>query len=393
MKFSDVIGQKELKHHLVTMVEQKRVSHAMLFLGPEGSGGLSLGVAFAQYLLCEKVNTRNTPSLFEAGPTKAPTDSCGQCASCIKAAGFVHPDIHFSFPVISKKNDRPPVSSDFIKEWREFLKEQSYGNNYDWLQFIDAENKQGNISTNEVADINRKMNLKSFEGAYKILIMWMPEFLGSQGNKLLKLIEEPPPDTIFILVAENENLILPTILSRTHLIKLRPLHNIEIEAALELQKGTQVARAGQLAAISHGNFREAIQQLEHADDDWDKLLREWMNSILKTGPGAQIKWIEEIAKAGREKQKQFLRYFNHLIELAIRQKIMPSSEEMTTTRENDFADRLSRLCGIEQLEAINTELDNAAYYIERNANGKILFHALTIRLYYIISNKSVILMH
>lgn len=272
------------------------------------------------------------------------------------------------------------------------MQEQPHGNTYDWLQFIDAENKQGNITAAEVEDINLKMNLKSFENAYKILIMWMPELLGGQGNKLLKLIEEPPPDTIFMLVGENENMILPTILSRTQLVRIHPLTRLDIESTLELRHGVAMQKARQIAAVSNGNFREALVHLSHSDDDWEKLLREWMNSIIKTGPVAQLKWVEEIAKTGRENQKQFLRYFSQLIELAVRSAyIMPSPDSIS--REQDFANRLNKLCTIEQLEAINHELDQSIYHIERNANAKILFHALTIRLYHIISNNSVILVH
>jgi DNA polymerase-3 subunit delta' len=294
--------------------------------------------------------------------------------------------------VITSDKLKKPKSSDFIGPFRQFMQEQPFGNNYDWLQFIDAENKQGNITAAEVEDINHKMNLKSFENAYKILIIWMPEFLGKEGNKLLKLIEEPPPDTIFILVAENESLVLPTILSRTQLVRLHPLTRLDIESTLELKHGVAIKKAQQIAAVSNGNLREALIHLGNSEDDWENLLRDWMNSIIKTGPVAQLKWVEEIAKTGRENQKQFLRYFSQLIELALRSCfIQPAAEQIS--REQDFANRLNKLCGLEQLEAINRELDRAVYHIERNANAKILFHALTIRLYHIISNKSVILMN
>jgi DNA polymerase-3 subunit delta' len=238
------------------------------------------------------------------------------------------------------------------------------------------------------------MSLKSFEAEYKILIMWMPELLGKEGNKLLKLIEEPPPNSLFILVAENESLILPTILSRTQLVKVPMLSTLQVEAALETRQGISPKKAQQVAAMSNGNYHEALQQLQHAEDDWEILLRDWLNSIIKTGPAAQVKWIEEVSKTGREKQKQFLKYFTHLLEHAIRLRVMGNavdegSENQSTT---DFAIRFNKLCNISQQEAIINELDQAAYYIERNANAKILFHALTIRLYHIISNKSVILM-
>jgi DNA polymerase-3 subunit delta' len=264
---------------------------------------------------------------------------------------------------------------------------------YDWLQFIDAENKQGNITAHECNDIIRKLNLKSFESEYKILIMWMPEFLGKEGNKLLKLIEEPPPNTLFILVAENEDLILPTILSRTQLVKIPLLSNQDVEAALELNEGVAPEKARQAAAVAEGNYREALQVLQHADDDWEAMLREWLNAVIKTGPLAQVKWIDEAAKLGREKQKQFLRYFIHLLEQAIRLRVMGDTASGQQSSDRDFALRLNRLCAIEQQEAIITELDKASYYIERNANAKMLFHALSIRLYHIINNKSLILVN
>jgi DNA polymerase-3 subunit delta' len=260
---------------------------------------------------------------------------------------------------------------------------------YDWLQFIGTENKQGNITANECNDIIRKLSLKSFESEYKILIMWMPEYLGAEGNKLLKLIEEPPPNTLFILVAENESLLLPTIVSRCQMIKIPMLETTDIETAL-IDSKIDPAKARQVAATAEGNYREALQLLQHAEEDWQGILRDWLNSIIKTGPIAQTKWVEETSRLGREKQKQFLRYFNHLLEQSIRSKIMGSNIHLPDN-EKDFADRLNRLADISQQQAIIEELDRASYYIERNANAKILFHALTIKLYHIIQDKIVFL--
>ena len=384
------------------MVTHNRLSHALLFLGKEGTGALSLARAFAQFVVCEKVNGKadfnQSASLFDEPATDddnaSPTDSCGECNACKKAADLIHPDIHYSYPVIKKGNETP-ISTDFIKEWRIFLKEQPYGNAYDWLQFIGAENKQGNITVKECEDILRNMNLKSFESEYKILILWMPEALGREGNKLLKLIEEPPPNSLFILVAENEELILPTILSRTQLVRIPLLSREEVEGALMLRENVSIEKARQVAAVSGGNYHEALQLLQHADDDWEVLLRDWLNSIMKTGPAAQVKWIEEISKTGREKQKQFLKYFTHLLQHSIRIRSIGAEVAGQTESQsvNDFALRLNKMCSLNQQEAIINELDHAAYYIERNANAKILFHALTIKIYHIISNKSVILMH
>ena len=405
MQFQSITGQKETKEQLVQMIQHNRLSHALLFLGKEGGGALQLAQAFAQYIVCEKASPNPSQGgalgLFgiEEPASQLPpwggggADSCGECSACKKANALIHPDIHFSYPVITKKPGEKPISADFIKEWREFVTQSPYGNVYDWLQFIGAENKQGNITATECNDINRTMSLKSFESEYKILIMWMPEFLGKEGNKLLKLIEEPPPNTLFIFLAENEDLILPTILSRTQLVKVPLLTNIEVEAALELKEGISVEKASQIAAIAEGNYREALQLLQHAEDDWQAMLREWLNAVLKTGPVAQVKWIDDTAKIGREKQKQFLKYFIHLLEQAIRLRVIDNADNGQQTTDHDFALRLNNICGIGQQEAIINELDKASYYIERNANAKMLFHALSIRLYHIISNKSVILVN
>jgi len=402
MQFKEIIGQKEVKQQLVELVQHNRLSHALLFLGKEGNGSLQLAIALAQYLTCEKANPKkqapnSNASLFGEELPKSDTgnqtlemDSCGECPSCKKASQLVHPDIHFSYPVVTKKSGSPPISTDYISEWREFVKNYPYGNVYDWLQFIGAENKQGNITAQECNDIIHKLNLKSFESEYKILILWMPEYLGNEGNKLLKLIEEPPPNTLFILVAENESLILPTIVSRCQLIKIPALETNELQEALMTRNHTSAEIARQAAGVSEGNYREALQLVQHADEDWQSLLREWLNAILKTGPVAQTKWVEEISRLGREKQKQFLRYFNHLLEQAIRFRIMGDNIYLPDA-EKDFANRLNRIAGISQQKAMIDELDKATHYIERNANARIQFHALTIKLYHIIQDKIVFL--
>jgi len=397
MQFKNIIGQAGVKEKLAEMVNHNRLSHALLFLGAEGSGALPLAIAFSQYIVCEKINTQNIssigPSLFGEHNLKDDQslimrDACGICPSCVKAQQLIHPDIHFSYPVIPKKTGDKPLSVDYISEWREFVTQYPYGNIFDWLQFIGAENKQGNITAYECNDIIRKLSLKSFESGYKILIMWMPEYLGNEGNKLLKLIEEPPPNTLFILVAENESMILPTIISRTQLIKIPLLEKKDIETALMERANISAEQARKVASISQENYREALQLLQHAEDDWQGLLRDWLNAILKTGPIAQVHWVDEISKIGREKQKQFLHYFNHLLEQAIRLKTIGESSLNIPENEKDFAIRLNKIADISQQQAIIEALDNAIYYIERNAHARMLFHALTIKLYHIIANKT-----
>ena len=409
MQFKTLIGQEATKKHLTELVQNNRLSHALLFLGREGSGALPLAIAFAQYVLCEKVNPkhRSSGSVSLSGETetgKQPTveDSCGVCGSCSKVAQLIHPDLHFSFPALKRDSKHDSVlSTDYMADWRDFMEQSPYSNVADWLHFLkespkakieSAVNKQGNITVQECDDISHKLSLKSFESAYKILIMWMPEFLGNSGNKLLKLIEEPPPDTLFIFVAEDENDILPTILSRTQLIKIPSLSNQDIENTLINNYRSTPEKALQISAIAEGNLREALLLSENTEEDWQAQVRDWLNITLKNNVTAQLKWIDEISRIGREKQKQFLKYFIHLLQQAIRVRYLDGvALSSIPDGERDFGLRLNKMCSVEAQEAIVVELDKAVYYIERNAHAKMLFHALTIRFFHIIKDNSLIL--
>lgn len=393
MLFKDVIGQEQVKQHLAEMVQQDRLSHALLFLGKQGSGALPLALAFAQYIVSLPQPSPVVEDLFggmtalEPAPKFIHPNDIAEQLAYQRASQLIHPDLHFSYPVIPKKSGDKPVSTDYITEWREFIQQFSYGNAFDWLQFIGAENKQGNITAEECNDIIRKLSLKTFESEYKVLLMWMPEYLGKEGNKLLKLIEEPPANTLFLLVAENEEQILQTILSRCQLVRIPALENADIENALTERSSAAPQTARQIAAISEGNYREALALLQHAEDDWQSILRDWLNATLKGGPIAQVKWVEEISKMGREKQKQFLRYFNHLVEVSVRVKVLGTERVAAAENELAFAQRLNKIASVTQQEAIIEELDRASYYIERNANPKMLFQALTFKLHHIIQNK------
>jgi DNA polymerase-3 subunit delta' len=405
MQFAQLVGQQAAASRLRSMCAKNRLGHALLFLGSEGTGGLPLAVAFAQYLVCEKAagggkagRSAVPPSLFgdepapdRTGPKELPADSCGVCPSCVKAAALGHPDIHFAYPVITRKSGDKPVSADYISEWRNFFAANPYGNDYDWLQSLGAENRQGNITAHECADILRKLSLKSFEGGLKILVMWMPEYLGNEGNKLLKLIEEPPADTLFILVAEDESRILPTILSRTQLVRLSPIAPQDMAPVLAQAQGVEESRALAVAHASEGNYREALSMLQHKEEDLHATTREWFNAILRHGPVAQVRWVDAMGKLGRERQKHFLRYVTHLMRQCIRTSALGTPPPAMPDNEVDFILRFDRLTDMSRQEAIVTELEKAAYQIERNANGKILFQALTIKLSHIIRDNSLIL--
>ena len=394
MLMKDVLGLGEVKQHLVEMVQQNRLSHALLFLGKEGSGALPLAIAFAQYVVCLPPPAVETEDLF-GGMTamsslpqvKTPDDIIHQ-PSYSKADQLVHPDLHFSFPVITKKAGEKPTSKDFMTEWREFIKLNPYGNVYDWLQNIGAENKQGNITAEECNDIIRKLSLKSFESEYKILVMWMPEYLGKEGNKLLKLIEEPPPNTLFILVAEKEENIIQTIVSRCQLVKVPPLKIEEIEKGLIERNNISPEAAYQIACMCEGNYHEAMLMMQHADDDWHNILKDWLNATMQTNTANKTRVVDKINALGREKQKQLINFFIHLLEQSIRVNVYGEEKVLSPDNEKQIAMKLDKIATIEQKEVIIKELDKAAYYIERNANGKMLFMSLTIKMHYILKHKT-----
>ena len=395
MLLSEVIGQEKLKKQLVDMVHQQRLPHALLLVGPEGSGALPLAVAFAQYIVSIPNQATATADLFGApaepiAQTFYTPEQIADLPAYHRASQLMHPDLHFSFPTIIEKPGQKNISANFIEQWREFINGYPYGNAFDWLQFIKAENKQGNISADECNEIIKKLAFKSFESAYKVLVLWMPEYLGKEGNKLLKLIEEPPDNTIFILVAASEENILPTILSRCQFVKVPRLSTDEIESALMGRAKLAPEKAKQVSILSEGNYREALHLIQHSDQDYISMIKDWLNAILKMGPLAQLKWVEEMSKLGREQQKQFLKYFNHLLEHSIRLKTMGSDLPLDSDLK-DFALRINKIAGVSQMESIVNELDKSIYHIERNANPKMLFMALSIKLYHIIQNKTLIL--
>ena len=391
MDWDKVIGHENIKQHLQEMVSKNRLSHALLFLGKEGSGALPLAIEFAKFIVCQPKAAPIVEDLF-GGMSAMPNTISEEEISAAKqrAEQLIHPDLHFSFPVIPKKPGDKPVSSDYIKEWREFVQINPYGNVYDWLLSINAENKQGNITAEECNDILKKLSLKTYEAEYKVLVLWMPEYLGKEGNKLLKLIEEPPANTLFILVAENEEKILPTILSRCQLVKIPSLQTSDIEKALIERSNCNEETARQVATICEGNYREAMQLLQHSEEDWQSLAKDWLKFIIRRMIPEQVKWVDEMSKLGREKQKQFLRYFNHLLEQSIRIKVLGIDQVPLPENEKDFAVRVNKIASVSQQEAIVEELDKASYYIERNANVKMLFQALSIKLHHIILNKATV---
>ncbi|OWY21676.1 hypothetical protein C7N43_08960 [Sphingobacteriales bacterium UPWRP_1] len=364
MQFANVIGQEAIKNYLLKNAQHGHISHAQLFLGAEGSGNLALALAYAQYLNCTN---------------KQPADSCGHCNSCQMSVKLAHPDIHFSYPTVTTGN-KGKKSTDYIAEWRQAVLQNPYMNVFDWLQFIKAENKQGNITAEECDEIVRKLNLTSFQGAYKILIIWMPEYLGKEGNKLLKVIEEPPAGTLFLLVAENADAVLSTIISRTQLLRIPPLNPPDIEKNLlnRFQLSHQTAR--QIAALCNGNYNAALRLMNNTNVNNRQMLTGWLNACLQNNVPQFALFTEEIAETGREIQKNFIGYCLHFFTECLRLSMLPNYVPLLEKDEIQTANRLLQSLNFNSLEELVQAFEKADEHITRNANSRIVFFNLSVRL-------------
>ncbi|WP_149524205.1 DNA polymerase III subunit [Sphingobacterium hotanense] len=372
MQFKRIIGHQALKQQLVSTVKENRVSHAQLFLGPEGSGSLALAVAYAQYINCED---------------KQDDDSCGKCASCIKYEKLIHPDLHFSYPFFAKKADE--TATTYMEEWRTAFLANPYLSLTHWRGQLEAENKQANINIAEAHDIIKKLSLKSFEAEYKVLIMWLPEYLDTQGNALLKLIEEPPAKTLFLLVAENQDKILNTIISRTQLVKVNKLSHDELTSYLIEEKHINSDRANEIAFIADGNIQEAIDQLAEEENAHFDLLIRWFRFIV-TDSGLNIIQLceEELSKLGRENQKIFLIYSINVLRQIVLMQNGASDMLFLKGEELDFVKKFAEITSLEQLTEAIDLLEKTHYSVERNANPKILFLDLSLQLVLLFKYKT-----
>jgi DNA polymerase-3 subunit delta' len=360
------------KNGLLKMWHNNVLPHAILVSGGEGTGGLPMALALAQYIFCEN---------------KSEFDSCGKCPGCGKAMKLEHADLHISFPSISPKPGTKAMSRLFMQEFREFIKQSPYGTTYDWLQHINAENKQGNITAEECREIIDILNLKSYEGGKKVLLMWRPEYLGKEGNILLKLIEEPPQDTIMIFVAENTEDILPTIRSRTQEVRLAPISAADIAETLSTRSLTDPARAAQIAHMAMGSYTEALRLVRNAENDLFEEVRQLFLALFgKNGLGIS-KFAEEWSKAGREQQKNVLHYIIQLLEQALRCRYRPDTSIQLPESEAKLIKYLAASkIPFEGFQQMVSAISDTIFYIERNAHSKTQLHTLGIRLQHIIHN-------
>lgn len=364
MQFKDIIGHHTLKAHLVQTVKDNRVSHAQLFLGPEGSGSLALAIAYAQYINCEQ---------------KSENDSCGACSSCRKYQKLIHPDLHFSYPFFA--SGEKDVATTYLEEWRTaFLDNPYMGLDY-WRHQLEAGNKQANINIAEAHDIIKKLSFKAFEAEYKVLVMWLPEYLNTQGNALLKLIEEPPEKTLFLLVSENQDRILNTIISRTQLVKIPKFSHGDIKQYLIEEKAIPEQQANEIAFIADGNVQTAVDLIEEDTNPYFNLLIQWLRFIVTDSGLNIIRFCEEdFPRLGRENQKNFLLYTINVFRQILLTQAGLSQLVLLQGQELDFVQKFSDNFKGEQLEVAINLLEKTHYKVERNANPKILFLDLSLQL-------------
>ena len=377
MQFKDVIGQSAIKQRLIQSVRENHVSHAQLFLGPAGSGKLPLALAYAQYILC---------------PNRTETDSCGICPTCQKMQKLVHPDLHFVVPTNTTKIVKSNPESDlFMEEWREYVqKNEGYINESGWYGFLDIENKQGYMSVRDAASLLRKLNMKAYEGDYKIAIIWMAEKMRTDtANKLLKLLEEPPEKTIFLLIAEDQDQLLATIKSRTALVKIPALDTAAIETALQQRFGCDPKQAHDAAMISEGDWLTACQSFKDFEDHkfFFTTFQQWMRLCFRAAYSEIIDFSANVKGIGREKQKELLDYGLRIIRNSLLFNNNLAEIVMLPDDEKTFNSKFSPFVNPANLAQIVELFEEAIRQIERNGNAQIIFTDVSFKMIGLLKKK------
>ena len=378
MYFKDIIGQQTLKERLLRSVEDNRLAHALLLTGPGGNGKLPIAVALARYILCSN---------------RADGDACGRCPSCVKMDKLMHSDLHFVFPVKKKKNtpsDRNPVSDDYITEWREIFQKSPYFSYSDWLAKLEVENQQPIIYERESSEILHKLTMKSREGGWKIMIIWLPEKMTEAcANKLLKIIEEPPAETLFLLVSENAEPILPTILSRTQRIEIPRIADADIAAALVQRYALDGQMARTIAVQSGGDWEKAEGMLvvNSTKAQYLELFMTLMRMAYKRDIKAMKQWSEQVAALGRERQKALLEYCQRMIRENFIMNFKRAEMLYLSREEHDFSVRFSPFVNENNIFGIMEELSEAQKHIEQNVNAKMIFFDMALRMIVWIKNR------
>ena len=366
MLFSEIKGLNEVKEKLIDAVNSNHVAHAQLFLGKDGSPNLPMALAYATYLNCtdRQVN-----------------DACGRCASCVKMNKYIHPDFHFAFPVSSTKSvaAKDAHSTTFLKDWRKFLLESPYGSASEWSVLFGGENRQLNISREESRQIIRALSLKAFEATYKVMLIWLPEFMHeSAANAILKILEEPQGKTIFLLVTNDSERLLSTILSRTQIVKIRAFSDQEVKTILMNDDGLHEKKAGQVAHLSEGSLSKARHLAFEVEDDSHAMFRDWMRLCFTNDYTKMVEWSDLFQKMTKEAQKSLLQYGLHMM----RETLVISTQNHEIMRlqgeEQSFVENFEKVMNFNKTEKIAQALNSGYFHLERNANPRILFLDLSL---------------
>jgi DNA polymerase-3 subunit delta' len=375
MKFSEIPGQQELKQRLIRSVMEHRVSHAQLFLGSTGNGSLAMAIAYAQYICCTG---------------KTDHDSCGTCMSCLKYQKLIHPDLHFAYPMLVNKKEDKLTSTDVIALWREAVLENPYMNSDAWFDYLGVENQQPIIAEAESGEILRKLSLTTYESEYKVMIIWLAERMNQvTANKLLKILEEPPDKTLFLLICENEDQLLRTLVSRTQLVKVNKIDEPSLEKRLQEvhQLGPDEARG--IAQLSDGNYGVARRLMEEHESAGLSLetFQNWMRACLKLDILKINSRMQDFHELGRERQKNYLGYCLHMVRECVMINYADSSLVNVTSKEMEFLAKFSPFINAGNCLPFTEELNKAYVHIERNANPKLLFLDLSIRFNGLLNTK------
>ncbi len=373
MFFSEIAGQETVKNQLIRTVRDDRISHARLFLGPEGAGSLPLAIAYAQYVNCTD---------------RREDEPCGKCPSCLKFKKLVHPDLHFVFPVVKPGGGKAAVSDMFIKEWREAVIANPYITYNQWIDIIGGENKQGGIFVDESKEILNKLIFKTYEAEYKIMIVWLAEKMNRQtANKLLKILEEPPEKTLFLLIAESADQILPTILSRTQITKIPKIDTQSLANYLTASRQCDEHRALDAARLSNGNLAQAVSALQSSEEDgyrlemFMRMMRTcWSVWSKKQAMLDLLAWCEEITKLGREDQKSYLLYCLRMVRENFTLNRGQFELVFLTDAENDFSLKFNSFINPDNVFRLTEELNTAYYHIESNGNKNLVFLDLACKI-------------
>jgi len=367
------IGQQKIISQLIAFEKDNKTPHALMISGQSGRGALAIAIFFSQYLLCSGDKTDKP---------------CGSCPNCQKTSKLIHPDLHFSFPVVKYKTKKRDAtfSDDFINDWRKLVLDSPYFSYTRWLDHIDAAQKQGDINVKECNEVSKKLSLKSFAGGKKILILWLAEYLGKNANRLLKIIEEPPEDTHIIFITHDEQSLLKTIISRFQIIKLPPIDAPTLASALSLKFSLPEDKAMRIAQLSEGDYLDAVSMISGENENVSEIVLRWFRMCYQQKASQLSAWTEEFGSFTKEFQKQVLSYALFILREFLKYAHLGQQSLSISPEEFEKLKGLSKVLNLEKAEQIASILNDAEYAIQRNANVRVMMMADSLEIGRVLRN-------